>query len=388
MKDLRHKAADAIAGRVPAGFHLVGEAPPRSAAKEGRIRLQCIADIEREEVTWLWRGRVPFGKVTLLDGDPGLGKSLLSCVLAAAVTRGKPLCGDTATATREPASVIMFSAEDDAGDTVRARLEAADADLLRVHVLHVDAEHAPAIPGDVAELGRLVTEKHAALVVFDPLMAFLPSEIDAHKDQHVRRAMAALGRMAASTHAAVLIVRHLNKTAGASALYRGGGSIGIAGAARSVLLVAKDSKDEGLCHLAPIKSNLGPRAPTLGYRVVAPDGVPVIKWQAGEGGLGADELLAIEPPRQGERRRDAAQVLRHELAGGPRSGREVEAAATAAGIAASTLRRAADELGVVRRPGGYQEPWQWELPPTPVGHPGKVANAVGSPADPLLGGEL
>ncbi len=334
--------------------------PPSASTRPSRIRLARMADIEREQLRWMWVARIPRGKVTLLDGDPGLGKSLLTCATAAAVTRGCPMRGDEG--AREPASVIMLSAEDGAGDTIRPRLEAADADLDRVLVLAPDAEHVPTIPGDVAELGRHVTERQAALVVIDPLMAWLGGEINSHRDQDVRRAMAALARMAAATGAAIVVVRHLNKAAGGSPLYRGGGSIGIAGAARSVLLVAADREDESLRHVAPVKSNLGPPAPTLTYRVIAPDGVPVIGWVDGGPGPSAHELLATEAPRRGQRRQDATEWLRAELAAGPRSRAEIAAAAGGAGIAARTLRRAADDLGVVSRPGGYQTEWSWSLP--------------------------
>src|SRR5215218_10051098 len=195
--------------------------------------LVLVADVDRELVTWLWRDRIPRGKVTVLDGDPGTGKSTLTLTITAKVTTGSPFPDGS---RPEPADVILLSAEDEIGDTIRPRLEAAGADLERCWVLPDVREEGepprpPELPLDLARLEDLAKDRAAALVVIDPLMAFLSGAVDAHRDQDVRRVLASMAYMAARTGAAVLIVRHMNKSGGSSPLYRGGGSIGIVGAA-------------------------------------------------------------------------------------------------------------------------------------------------------------
>jgi len=230
--------------------------------------LVLVADVDREQVRWLWPGRIPLGKVTVLDGDPGTGKSTLT--IAAKVTTGSPFPDG---ARPERGDVILLNAEDDIGDTIRPRLEAAGADLARCWVLpDVQPEpdrppRPPELPADLDAVEGMVKDKQAALVVVDPLMAFLSGQVDSHRDQDIRRVLASLGYMAARTGAAVVIVRHMNKGQG-SALYRGSGSIGIIGAARAGLLVAPDPEDEDRRVLALTKSNLAKMPQALAYRLV------------------------------------------------------------------------------------------------------------------------
>ncbi|CAN5794626.1 hypothetical protein BH24ACT25_BH24ACT25_04750 [soil metagenome] len=190
-------------------------------------------DIEPEAIGWLWPGYVPLGMLTLLVGDPGLGKSLLTCELAARTSRAG-------------GSVLLASAEDSKGATVRPRLEAADADLGRVYSISLrrdGVEEGIALPDDVAELEQLVVDRAARLVVIDPLMAHLPEAVNSWRDQSVRRALAPLHRMAEAHGCAVLVVAHLNKDRQGHALYRTGGSVGIPAAVRSALLLARDPDD-------------------------------------------------------------------------------------------------------------------------------------------------
>jgi len=175
--------------------------------------LVLVADVDREQVRWLWPGRIPLGKVSVLDGDPGTGKSTLTLTMAAKVTTGSPFPDGT---RPELADVIFLNAEDDIGDTIRPRLEAAGADLARCWVLpDVHPEGAPPrppeLPADLFLLEDLVKSKGAALVILDPLMALLSGSVDSHRDQDVRRVLASLAAMAARTGAAVVIVRHMNK---------------------------------------------------------------------------------------------------------------------------------------------------------------------------------
>lgn len=238
-----------------------------------------LTDVQSEAVSWIWRNRIPKKKITLLDGDPGLGKSLLTLDIAARITRGWAMPDGAAT---EPGGVVLVTAEDGLGDTVRPRLELMGADLSKIvslqSVRDTDGNLRPPTVEDVHAIAGAVDAVSARLIVVDPLMAYLPSKRDSHRDQDVRRSLHILARLAEEKGVAVLIVRHLNKSGGSQSIYRGGGSIGIIGAARSGLLVAKDPDDENRRVLASTKSNLGPLAPSLRFAVEGVGEVPRIAW--------------------------------------------------------------------------------------------------------------
>ncbi len=342
-------------------------------AKAARIGVKGPADapivrrlshVRRESVSWLWRGRIPLGKLTVVDGDPGLGKStMLSADIAARVSTGAPMPGEPEDHWRAPADVIILSAEDGAGDTIRPRLEAADGDVTSVHVVEASAL---VFPDDVARLEAMIREHAAKLVVIDPLMAYFGRQVDAHRDQDVRRTLRQLAAMAERTGCAIVVVRHLNKRSDTSAVYRGGGSIGIIGAARSGLLVARDPEDENARILASIKSNLGPPPRSLRFTLENHPGYGCgrVDWR-GEVDLTADALV---DPAAGDQREGrgavqvAVEVLQEILQHGPVEAEAAKAEATTAGVSAATLRRARAQLGVRPLKAGMTGPWMWSLP--------------------------
>jgi hypothetical protein len=330
-----------------------------------------VADVERERVSWLWPGRIPLGKVTVLDGDPGQGKSTLTLTIAAKMTTGSPFPDGV---RPEVGDVILLSAEDDIGDTIRPRLEAAGADLERCWVLpdvrpEGEQPRPPELPADLFLLEDLIKSKAAALVVIDPLMAFLSSQVDSHRDQDVRRVLASLGYMAARTGAAVVIVRHMNKGQG-SALYRGSGSIGIVGAARAGLLVAPDPQDEQRRVLAMTKSNLAAMPDALAYRLVSDDLYACAKvvWDGTTSHTAAQLLRTPADPDEAPAQAEAEQVLReimtHAAERGRISARRVKQLAAQAGVSERTLDRARKALGVVSRREGFgaTAQYMWTMP--------------------------
>jgi RecA-family ATPase len=224
--------------------------------------------VEKDVVHWVWKNWIPLKKLTVLDGDPGLGKSTLLLDIAARLSRGAPMPDDS---TGCGGSALLLTAEDGLDDTVRPRLEAANADLERIVCLRWIGEgleqRPPAIPDDVPALEQLCLEENVRLVVIDPLVAFLANSVDTASDQNVRRVLHLLARVAERCNCAVVLLRHLNKGSSAKAIYRGGGSIGIIGAARSGLLVAADpGRPEGRV-LAVTKSNLARPPQSLGFRL-------------------------------------------------------------------------------------------------------------------------
>lgn len=327
-----------------------------------------LADVQKADVQWLWHGYIPRGTLSLLDGDPGLGKSFITLDIAARVTRGwamPPASGMANSA--EPANVLILNAEDDPARTIRPRLESMGADVNRVHLLNEIGAGNDAVPvtfpGHLQALEASIVRLSAAFVIVDPLMAFLSGAVDSHKDSDVRRVLAQVKRIAERTQAAILVVRHLNKMATVSeAMYRGGGSIGIIGAARSALLVAKHPVTPCVRVLARVKGNLCEEPPALAYAIEKVDGGAAVGW-LGEADLTANDLLSKQgtgKPR-GEAIVEAERFLREELANGPVAAAELLDRAAEREIAEITLRRAKDRLGVRVRKRGVRAGWVWEL---------------------------
>lgn len=308
-------------------------------------------------------GTVPAGMVTLLVGDPGLGKSMLTTAYAAQVAR--------------QGAVLFLTAEDSISATCRPRLEAVQANLDRIGwvMLRRDGiEEGLVLPDDIAELDRLVGEHEARLVVVDPLTAHLSEMVNSWRDQSVRLALAPLHHLAQRQGCAVLAVLHLNKAGAGTPLHRIGGSIGIPAAARSALLLARDPDDpdgdQGRRRvLAHIKSNVGPLRPSLRYQlepVLLPaDGEPEVQTArlalVGECEHTGEDLLKRPDNEERSERDEASTFLREELRDGPRPTKDVVQAARDAGISQRTLERAKADLGVSSRKAGFGRGWEWHL---------------------------
>lgn len=324
-----------------------------------------MSEVEPETLQWLWAGRIPAGKLVVLDGDPGLGKSTMTLDLAARISRGLPMPMEST--SRPPAGVVILSAEDGLADTIQPRLAAAGADLDRILAVPTipDSDavnvHQPEIPFDLPAIREAIQRVRAEVVVIDPLMSYLGSEVNSHRDQDIRRVLFRLAGLAEEERVTVLVVRHLNKATGGNPLYRGGGSIGIIGAARSGLLVAADPDDDNKRVMAVSKYNLTVRPPALSFQVItATNGVGRIEW-LGTSEHTASTLLAIPSGKEGAPIDRATAFLEEVLRGGPVARQAIDAMRRAAGISDATLRRAKDELGVEARKDGLSGPWLWYL---------------------------
>jgi hypothetical protein len=322
------------------------------------------SQIEVRPVQWLWPGRIPEGGLTVLAGEPGLGKSLLSLWLASRLSRGE--LGGT------PAASLFLTAEDSREHTVLPRLVAAGAELEQVvfpPAARDGLERAVRLPDDVGYLRELITRTAARLVVFDPLVAYLPAKVNTWQDQSLRGALAPLAALAQEQGTAVLLIAHLNKGRDADPLRRLGGSIGLAAAARSLLLLARDPDDpEGETGarrvLAHAKSNLGQLASSLAYRIEAKaigSELQAPTLVAGGGSrFSAAELLALNEPEERSKLGEAEALLRAELEDGPRPVNELRAAAQGLGISITTLERAKKQLGIRSFKLDLGR-WAWEL---------------------------
>jgi AAA domain-containing protein/bifunctional DNA primase/polymerase-like protein len=344
----------------------------------GGAQVVRLADVRPERIDWLWEGRLPLGKIVILDGDPGVGKSSLTTDWAATVSTGKPWPDGSPCPDGE---VLILSAEDGLSDTIRPRLDAAGADPGRIHALtavaYTDAEGAghdrpPVIPADLALIKHIVRDRGVRLVIIDVLMAYLSGEVNSYRDQDVRRALHTVATLAAETGACVVILRHLNKSSGTNALYRGGGSIGIVGQARAAFIAAADPDDDTGQRriLAAAKMNIALKPPALAYQLV-PDagrGCARVEW-LGETAHAAGDLLAerTSPDDADDRteRDEAAEWLRAYLTdnGGEAAPGDAKKAAREAGIAIRTLERARVRAGVRLRRGGFPAKTLWVLEP-------------------------
>lgn len=332
----------------------------------GRLPVNlCMSDVHPEDTTWLWDQWLPEGSLALLDGDPGEGKSTITIDIASRITNGWPM-PPYASEDRvyDPGNVLLMSAEDHPAKTIRKRLDAAGADTSRVHCLTgMDGgDRPPELPRDIATIEDIVAADAVKLVVIDPLMAYLSGQVDSFRDQDVRRVLHRLAIMAERTGASVLLVRHLTKDSSKAAKYRGGGSIGIIGAARSGLLVGTDPDDDSCNVLASSKSNLGPRPTSLRYSVVEAGASSRIEW-LGETQATADE---IGRPDKGQDRGPSkvdrcGDLLRRLLANGPRDAAEVSQLCDAAGFSKRTMMRARKELDVVAKREGFGADGTWQL---------------------------
>src|SRR5262245_26190211 len=244
-------------------------------------------------VAWLWRPYLAAGKITLLDGDPQCGKSLVTVDLAARLSRAGPMPDDSPAAGRT--RCLILNAEDDIADTILPRLTAAGADLDHVFVPDTADFPNPQLPRDLSRLEALVRQAGVGLVVIDPLLAFVPAELASAGPAIVPHVIRPLAELAARTQAAIVLVRHLVKRAAAKAIHCGLGAVGITGLARTGLLAARDPSHAGHCVLAVAKTNLDEAPPPLGYRVGGRDGIAAVEWLGPTDA--APDLLIAAPPR-------------------------------------------------------------------------------------------
>jgi len=333
-----------------------------------------IGEVEPRPIRWLWPGRIALGKLTILAGDPGLGKSFLMLDMAARVSRGAAWPGPDAPNPNGPGGTVLLSAEDDVADTIRPRLDAAGAQVDRVTFLSAVRRRDPAgrkadgffdLTQDLEALETAVQRTpECRLVVIDPISAYLGGT-DSHNNAEVRALLMPLSDLAARYGVAVVAVTHLRKGSG-KAIYRAMGSLAFTAAARAAYVVARDPDDEagGRRLFLPIKNNLGPDTTGLAYRL---DGefssTPIVVWEEQPVSVSADEALHEPEKRPGPEpteRNEAVEWLREMLADGPRVAREIIAEAKEAGISKRTLDRAKRPAGVVSEKLQNGQ-WVWKL---------------------------
>ena len=304
--------------------------------KKDSVKIIRMSDVELTPVEWLWKPYLPFGKLSVLQGNPGEGKTYFAMHLAAACTNGKLLPNME---RMEPFNVIYQTAEDGLGDTVKPRLIEAGADLDRVLVID-DSEVQLTLSDERIE--KAIIENNAKLVIIDPIQAYLGADVDMNRANEVRPIFMRLGQVAQRTGCAILLIGHLNKAAGMQSLQRGLGSIDIAAAVRSVMFIGKLKHDPTMRILTHEKSSLAPPGVSLAFSLGDEGG---FRW-VGEYDITADEMLSgIEPQRE-TKTQQAKGLICTLLAGGKRVySEDIDKAALERGIPGRTVRDAKRELG-------------------------------------------
>ncbi|WLD11900.1 AAA family ATPase [Planctellipticum variicoloris] len=353
----------------------------KKSAMTTSLQFVRACDVEPKEVQWLWPGRIPLGKMTLIGGDPGLGKSHLTVDIAARVTTGRnwpdgsPGC--------DPGSVIIFSAEDDADDTIVPRLIAAGADLQRVHIFKcvkmADAEGNEAERGfdmttDLPILKRAAEEiSDVKLEVIDPVSSYT-GKTDSHKNAEVRVMLSPLADLAATYDFSVVSITHLNKSGGGKAVYRSTGSLAFAAAARAVWMFCQDLDDKNRRLLLPVKCNLAKTIPGLAMTIENGPAGSHIRWEANPVEMTGDEYLRKEADSAGSSDQDrgelhrACDLLLELLNDGPIPSNDMKEAATAHGITPATLKRAREQLNVKATKCRESGKWAVSLPEGLLAH--------------------
>lgn len=220
-----------------------------------------MSSIQSQEVDWLWYPYIPFGKITMLQGDPGEGKTMLVLAITALLSKGLAL---PSAEEKEPLTVIYQTAEDGLADTIKPRIEKAEANCDRVVVIN-DSDNPLTFTDERIE--QAIIKENAKLLILDPLQAFLGAGADMNRANEMRPIFRRLGSVAERTGCAIVIVGHMNKAIGIKGIYKSIGSVDISAVARSILLVARSKADTETRYLAQLKNNLAPMGKTITFGI-------------------------------------------------------------------------------------------------------------------------
>ena len=317
--------------------------------EEIKLKMIRLSQVEAQQVKWLWYPFIPYGKLTIIQGDPGDGKSTFILNIAAVLSKGEGF--DDAMESGKPANVIYQTAEDGLVDTVKPRLESAGADCSRISIID-ESEKSVSMTDD--RLEQAIVKENAKLLILDPIQAYLGGSTDMNRANEARDITKKLGSIAERTGCAIVLIGHMNKGSGAKAAYRGMGSIDFFAVARSVLLVGRIEGQPDMRAVVQIKNNLSAFGHPKAFELTE-DG---FRW-IGDYDIAADEVLGGIAPKSNKL--DAARKFLKELAGSKVmiQSNEILEMAAQEGISKRTLETAKKELGIkAKRVAGN---WYWDL---------------------------
>ena len=326
---------------------------------EPNLKLINMEQVEVEKIDWLLYPFIPFGKVTIVQGDPGEGKTTMVLQIIAKMTKGEavlPSDSDESaleekTMALEPVNVIYQTAEDGLGDTIKPRLLSAGADCSRVMVID---DNDQALTMMDARLEEAIIKTKARLVVLDPIQGFLGTAVDMHRANEIRPLMKRVAVLAEKYHCAIILIGHMNKNSNGKSSYRGLGSIDFQAAARSVLIVGRIKDEPEIRVVCHVKSSLAPEGKSIAFRLDKDTG---FEW-IGEYDISADDLLSGD--NRGLKIHAAKEFLKEILASGSVAQTKVAEEAESRGIKKKTLWNAKKELEINSVKIGNQ--WFWMLP--------------------------
>jgi hypothetical protein len=361
---------------------------------EKKLQVTQLSTVQPARTEYLWNPFLPRGRPVALEGDPGVGKSALTCKIISHLTTGRPfpnvLRGTPPPSDFDPVNVCLLTTEDDSGDTIRPRLKANGADCSRVYRIEgwqtPDGDHGQVTMQDLGLLKMALTTYMPALIVFDPFQSYFGKDVDMHRANQTRPVLDAVDHLCRSYNCTPLFIRHIGKSH-REAIYAGLGSIDIAGVMRSILLLGQDPENEHRRILAHAKANGGRIGQSIVYQIASvehdiylDDGTvtvnaPVLHWVRLSSLKANDLSMPVSDDPQGDKAvvDDAVDFLRELLAPGPMLAKEAESECKSAGYTVATIRRAKAKLGVLTRrqipesgnwpPGGIRRaPWEWALP--------------------------
>lgn len=319
--------------------------------EEQKIELKLIkmSEVQSQEIEWLWYPFIPYGKLTIIQGDPGDGKTTLVLNIAAKLSKGEGL--DEQMKVTEPVNVIYQTAEDGLADTVKPRLELAGADCEKIAVIDESDKSLSMID---ERLEEAIIKTGAKLLILDPIQAYLGGGMDMNRANEARDMTKKLGALAEKTKCAIILIGHMNKAAGNKAAYRGMGSIDFFAVARSVLLVGRVEGEENLRAVVQIKNNLAAFGHPKAF-ALSEDG---FHWM-GDYEITVDEVLGGIAPKANKM--ELAKRLLRDLAEMQNAvqSNEIFDLAEEQGISKRTLENAKKELGI--RAKKINNSWYWEL---------------------------
>lgn len=322
------------------------------------LKLIHMEDVVSKEVEWLWYPYIPYGKITIIEGDPGEGKTTLVLKLAAALSRGLPLpCDDDK--EYEPIHIIYQTAEDGIEDTIKPRLEKAGADCSMIRVID-ETDKELSMTDD--RLEQAIIETGARLIILDPIQAYIGATVDMHRANEIRPVLKHLGIIAEKHNCAIILIGHMNKASGSKSTYRGLGSIDIQATARSVLLVARLRDKPNIRIMAHDKSSLAPAGDAIGFEMTEDNGMVCI----GPYDITIDELLSGNEGR-GKKKLDIAENFIKEYFGSNKviPSNEIMMEAAKMSIKRNTLLSAKKKLGITSDKEKAEDGtiyWTWVMP--------------------------